>query len=335
MQHTVIALFDTYAKAQAARDTLVNAGFDLDGIALQARCEPVYASDATSAIDTAAHPDKGMIVAIERFFEALFVTTPRPHEVAQYAEAVRRGAVMLSTDAATDAYAELARSMLERSGAINIDERAATWHAPNDTTPPIWRASEDETARAHSPLEELGLRPPPARQPGVVRSYVRNVHVSRGAQSAAVDRPAQAAATATAAGSAPGMGAIFASGRGESQCSESGVTASETVKSAASIPADATAAIPDEFLQYEEDFRGDYETKYASDGSRYEDYKSAYRHGAMLARNARYAEQTSWEEVEPHAHRDWEQAHPHSAWMRFRAAVRHGWAHVMHHDGRR
>jgi len=100
------------------------------------------------------------------------------------------------------------------------------------------------------------------------------------------------------------------------------------------MPAGAAAPIPDEFLQYEEDFRGDYETKYASDGSRYEDYERAYRHGAALGRDARYAEHRSWEDVEPYAQRDWEETHPHNAWRRFKAAVRHGWERVTHHDHR-
>ncbi|WP_206996515.1 hypothetical protein [Trinickia mobilis] len=334
MQHTVIALFDTYPEAEAARDALIRAGFDRDGIALQARCEPTFASDATSAADTTLPADEGVIASIERFFEALFVTGPRPHEVAQYAEAVRRGAVMLSADAATDAYAELARSMLERSGAINIDERAATWHAPDDTAAPAWRAPDDETARAHSPLEELGIRRAPARRRGAVRSYMRGAAAPPGTEATAADRPAtEAAATATAAGSAPGMGAIFSAGRSEPKhAGAAAASASAAAEGAASMPAGAAAPIPDEFLQYEEDFRGDYETKYASGGSRYEDYESAYRHGTTLGRDARYAEHRSWEDVEPYARRDWEDAHPHNAWGRFKAAVRHGWERVTHHD---
>ncbi|MGV2288281.1 hypothetical protein AAHK20_06160 [Trinickia sp. YCB016] len=339
MQHTVIALFDTYPEAEAARDALVRAGFDRNGIALQARCEPTYASDATSAAETTPPADAGVIANIERFFEALFVSDPRPHEVAQYAEAVRRGAVMLSADASTDAYAELARSMLERSGAIDIEERSATWHAPDDTAAPAWRAPDDEAARAHSPLEELGIRRAPARPRGVVRSYQRGTASAPDTESAIADRPAtEASVTATAAGSAPGMGAVFSSGRSESSSPgptpSAASSAGAMAEGAAHMPAGAAAPIPDEFLQYEDDFRSDYETKYASDGSRYEDYERAYRHGATLGRDARYAEHQSWEDAETQVQRDWEEAHPHSAWRRFKAAVRHGWERVTHHDHR-
>ncbi len=93
------------------------------------------------------------------------------------------------------------------------------------------------------------------------------------------------------------------------------------------MPAGAAAPIPDEFLQYEEDFRGDYETKYAGSGERYEDYEGAYRHGAALGKDSRYRGR-AWHDVEPHAQRGWEDANPHRAWERVKAAVRHGWERV-------
>ena len=47
MQHTVIAFFDTYPQAEAAREALVAAGIVREDVALRAKCEPTYASDAT------------------------------------------------------------------------------------------------------------------------------------------------------------------------------------------------------------------------------------------------------------------------------------------------
>jgi hypothetical protein len=162
MQHTVIAFFDTYARAQQARDVLIATGLASESIALQARCEPTYATDAS----TVAEPplsDEGLLANIERFFESLFASQPPRHEMAQYAEAVRRGAVMLSVDAATDAQCALAKATLERMGPIDIEERAATWRAPGD-----------EAMRENSPLEELGIRRgAKARPGGSVRSYPR------------------------------------------------------------------------------------------------------------------------------------------------------------------
>lgn len=243
MQHTVIAFFDTYPQAEAARDALVAAGVAHEDVMLKARCEPTYASDATSAVDAAPTANEGLLASIERFFESLFVTAPPEHTSAQYAEAVRRGAVMVCVDASTDALAQLSRATLEAMGPLDIEERAATWHAP-----------ADDATRSHSPLEELGLRPSvpaAATRPSTVRSYPRSgagepVVGSLPAAGAAQQQATEASATAVAAGSAPGMGAVFTSGPGEPPA--------PPVAPEASKP--RAPAIPDEFLQDAESYRG-------------------------------------------------------------------------------
>lgn len=210
MQHTVLAFFDTYPQAEAARDALVAAGIAQQDVMLKARCEPTYASDATSAVDSAPTANEGLLASIERFFESLFTTAPPESESLRYAEAVRRGAVMVCVDAPTDALAQLTRSTLETMGPLDIEERAATWHAPTD-----------EATRAHSPLEELGFRASvPAATPSQspVRSYIRGASApppapeAGDATSTGQTVTTEAAATAVAAGSAPGMGAVFAAG---------------------------------------------------------------------------------------------------------------------------
>lgn len=161
MQHTVIAFFDTYDAAERARDMLVAAGLTSESISLQARCEPTYATDATTVAGSAAE-DEGLLACIERFFESLFATQPPRHETAQYAEAMRRGAVMLSVDAATDAQCVLAKATLNQTSPIDIEERASTWSAPTE-----------QALRERSPLEELGLSRggPGGRRGGSVRSF--------------------------------------------------------------------------------------------------------------------------------------------------------------------
>ncbi|MEX3958455.1 hypothetical protein [Trinickia sp. EG282A] len=161
MQHTVIAFFDTYDAAERARDMLIAAGLTTESISLQTRCEPTYATDATTVAGK-AHEDEGLLASIERFFESLFTTQPPRCETAQYAEAIRRGAVMLSVDAATDAQCQLAKTTLERTSPIDIEERASTWSAPSE-----------QALHERSPLEELGLRrsAPKAQPGGPVRSF--------------------------------------------------------------------------------------------------------------------------------------------------------------------
>jgi hypothetical protein len=247
MQHTVIAFFDTYPQAEAARDALVAAGVAHADVTLKARCEPTYASDATSADYLAPTANEGLLASIEHFFESLFVTAPPEREAAQYAEAVRRGAVMVCVDAATDTLAQLSRSTLEAMGPLDVEERAATWQAPTD-----------EATRSHSPLEELGLRstaPVPPVKHGAVRSYVRGdrarpLHEAMDAPTLTERQIAtEAAAKAVAAGSAPGMGAVLTPGRSEPPA--------RPAPPAAPSNAAARPPVPDEYLQDEEHYSGD------------------------------------------------------------------------------
>jgi hypothetical protein len=252
MQHTVIAFFDTYPQAEAARDALVAAGVAREGVTLKAKCEPTYASDATSAREPVPAPSEGLLASIERFFESLFESAPPERERAHYAEAVRRGAVMICVDASTDALAQLTRTTLEAMGPLDIEERASTW------SPPM-----DEVTRSHSPLEELGLRPsvpaPSATSVSstphsAVYSYTRDSVEQPAHLPPAGDRATtEAAATAVAAGSAPGMGAVFTSGR-----SEAAAAAAATAAPQPEQPLTSRApVIPDEYLENEETHRTD------------------------------------------------------------------------------
>jgi hypothetical protein len=90
------------------------------------------------------------------------------------------------------------------------------------------------------------------------------------------------------------------------------------------------APIPDEFLEYEEDFRGHYDEQYAKEGAHYEDYSGAYLYGAKMGQDVRYRDRP-WDDVEPEARRDWEATPQGDTWERFKAAIRHGWDRVTGH----
>ncbi len=246
MQHTVIAFFDTYAGAEEARDALVAAGIARTSITLQARCEPTYATDATTVVEP-PHVDEGLLASIERFFESLFASGPPRHETAQYAEAVRRGAVMLSVDTADDAQCEAVRLALAARNPMDIEERAATWSAP-----------VDDAMRERSPLEELGFRRNTgASTRGNVHSFAREEQPAGAAGTAAAAgdlATSEAAAMAVAAGAAPGMGAVFAARRNEAQPQDAGPSSTETI--APSAPSASPSSVPDEYLQDEEHFHG-------------------------------------------------------------------------------
>jgi len=78
---------------------------------------------------------------------------------------------------------------------------------------------------------------------------------------------------------------------------------------------------------YDEEFRRDYDSRYANADAPYDDYRRAYTHGVSVAQDERNRGR-EWTEVEPHAREHWEARYPDSAWERFKAAVRHGWERV-------
>ena len=108
MDRTITAVFDTEAEAMRAQDALVSHGFARDRLRLHR-----HAADPVE--------EKG-------FWESLadlFIPEDDRHG---YAEAARRGGLVLSLSVPA-AQAEAAADILEANGAVDLDERAATWRA--------------------------------------------------------------------------------------------------------------------------------------------------------------------------------------------------------------
>lgn len=339
MQHTVIGLFDTYAQAEAARDTLVQTGFARETIELQANPEP----SVGSATDEVA--GSGVLANIERFLSSLFASGPRAPDTARYAEAVRRGAVLVCVNAASESHAELARNTFTRLGAADIGERAPDW----DT--------QLESGREHSVLDELGIgaiTPGTPGMPATPRTPDPTAPFSATATRPATtvdplyplppgstdaepfvppplaERPmvdpvnepvrdplvGDVGRSAVTAGSMPGSGAVM--------------QPSEVIPETGQPIAGLGGQMPNEYLEYEEDFRAHYDEQYAAENARYEDFVPAYRYGAEIGQDARFRDQP-WDDVEPEARRHWETTSPDSTWERFKLAVRHGWERVTGH----
>ncbi|WP_144113033.1 hypothetical protein [Paraburkholderia sp. BCC1886] len=345
MQHTVIGLFDTYTDAEAARDTLVHTGFARETIELQTNAEPSVGAAATEVAGA------GMLANIERFLASLFASGPRPPDTARYAEAVRRGAVLVCVHAASESHAELARSTFARLGATDIGERAPELD-------PATPASRD-----HSILDELGIGAVASGTPYSSSVTTSGVTTSTTATTRPVttvdprvdpvidpvyspppgntdaepfvppplaERPLtdpvggpvvdplvdDVGRSPIAVGSMPGSGAVM--------------QPTEVVPNAGEPVSHASATIPNEYLEYEEDFRSHFDEQYAQESSRYEDYVPAYRYGAEIGHDTRYRD-LHWEDVEPEARRHWETTSPDSTWERFKLAVRHGWERVTGH----
>jgi len=71
-------------------------------------------------------------------------------------------------------------------------------------------------------------------------------------------------------------------------------------------------------------YRNDFNTRFAAEGGRYEDYEPAYRYGHSLRNDPRYAGR-NWDEFENDARTDWESRNPSGTWDRMKSAVRRGW----------
>lgn len=74
-------------------------------------------------------------------------------------------------------------------------------------------------------------------------------------------------------------------------------------------------------------WRSHWQSAYASQGGRYEDYLPAYRYGSSLSDDARYRGQ-QWNDIEPRIRTEWESRSGSSAWDKTRDAIRHGWEQV-------
>jgi hypothetical protein len=444
MRHTVIGIFDTYDQAEVARSALVASGFACRDIELQAAPDPSSPADPAlePGVSSATYSNEtGVLANIERFFSMLFGGRDRPPEVAHYSEAVRRGAVLVAIDTSNETYAELARRTLAEQGAIDIDERAASWGTLRNLPPRS--ASADE--REHSLLDELGLGSgsgvpgrapvnpavdpldaaraesiraraypradigdpavdsldpisPVARDPfagssdssyratggdpmtsgstwqegreGELRPASESTAYSASTPAApAADDPLTGAGVAnpaealrvhdplsgnestyrSPAASEPLTGGSAATGwrtvdpldQLDETESSARVSAPRSSGSSAHVPAEppfdtqagSRSTVPDEYMEYEDDFRMDYETNYAATGARYEEYESAYRYGASVGSDERYRNRDWDGEVEGELQRDWQTRHPQGedTWERFKSAVRHGWDRVTGH----
>jgi len=78
---------------------------------------------------------------------------------------------------------------------------------------------------------------------------------------------------------------------------------------------------------YREDFRRDWQQRYANSGEAYETYEPAYEYGYTSANDERWRGR-NWSEVEPELRSDYERRYPGGKWERMKDSVRYGWEKV-------
>lgn len=121
-RHTVTAFFDDTAEAEKARADLVAAGFEDDDIVVKSGAEDAAAKGE-------AHSQSILTSLLD-----IFVFMP-PHDQLSYGEGLRRGGVALAVHTSSDTY-EQAIDILDRDGAVDLDERESEWKQGGWTAEP-------------------------------------------------------------------------------------------------------------------------------------------------------------------------------------------------------
>ena len=355
MQQTVVGVFDQYAAAQQAVSALRNNGFQLAYVT-------DVKSDATRSSNAAgsAAPDDGVWSHVKTFFSGLL---GEDDHVAPYAEAVRRGGAAVKVDVDNEGQAERARNALEAAGAVNIDERAKEWRAAGWNGGNSGTASKSSTASASPSAgntmsqsegvipvvkEELEVGKRTVRTGGV-KVFARTVstpvkesidlrsehaHVER----RPVDRPATAAdlnglqdrtieVRETAEKAVVSKTARVVE---EVSVGKTVDTHREQINDSVrhtEVDVQSLSAANADFDRHDAAFRSDFQTRYGASAVEYSAYQPAYRYGYGLRNDARYKGR-DWNAIENDVRRDWESAHPNSAWDKFKDAISHAWHSV-------
>lgn len=155
MSKTVIALFDHMGQAQDAADALRTSGFADDRIEVLIGREFLRRGE----LPPPAH-ERRMWDGVKRFFDEIGMTTPPPPAEGAYQPVEPDdGVVLLETG---DERAETAASVLDRAGAVSIEERS---RRRGQRMPPHRATGLEPQTSGRTPPE---LKPELNREPGDV-----------------------------------------------------------------------------------------------------------------------------------------------------------------------
>lgn len=356
-ESNVVAVFRNSSDAQAAADELKANGIPADNLYMSSYSETGAAGSTSvpargTRSQDAGHHEGG----ITGWFKSLFGEDEESEQDrGAYENALSSGGVLLSV-AVDDDNVDQVVSILDKHNPANVNSDAAnaeTASAPRESKP---GASRRSTASASADLPQsipvvqedlrVGKR---SVMRGAVRIYSRVVErpveetVTLHEEHVSVDRqPVNRSANS----------ADLQAGRDQvievQEFAEEPVVAKEArVVEEVRIRKDATErreTVRDTVRHtevnvenanqrtgaastYDDDFRRDFQTRYANSGSSYDDYAPAYQYGYQAASDSRY-QGRSWDQVESDLRTDYGQRYPNSTWERFKDSVRYGWDKV-------
>lgn len=143
MTQILLAAFDRYSEAEQVKTELLNRGIASDAIQLSASMNPDTV-DSSRVEVVGEEPDEDASVAdrIGSFFSKIFGDDSSKH-AGRYPEAARRGSTVLTVTLEDEGQVDAVEQLMERNGAIDIDERSARWGS--DEATPVTASTETLT----------------------------------------------------------------------------------------------------------------------------------------------------------------------------------------------
>lgn len=352
---TVVGVFDDRSSAQQVVEELVNSGFPRSSIDIDSH--DTYASDAAKGNtgltgEVRDHSGGG----IGGFFRRMFGEDTR-EDYGHFAEAVRRGstAVCVTTD---EESADRAADILDRAGAVDVDQRAQSWqqrgysgfddsaaplssddisrerqHYQQDTTDRSIPVVQEELEVGKRTVRRGGVRVfnRVVEQPVEEQVTLREEHVR--VDRRATDRPATEAdlrggevieVTEMAEEAVIGKRSRVVE---EVTVGKETTSRTETVRDTVRRTDVDVEQLGNDRGDYTSDFRSDFQTRYGSTGASYDTYGPSYEYGYRMASDNRYRGQR-WEDVETTLRSDYERQYPNGKWEQMKDSVRYGWNKV-------
>jgi hypothetical protein len=204
-----------------------------------------------------------------------------------YAEGIRRGGTLVMVKTSDD-MAQRAYDVLQRHGAVDVEERSGTWRQSG------WSGFD------------------PNAQP-----YTGATDVD--------DKWERSSKVGTAGGAAAGAvtGAAIGSVGGPVGTAIGGVAGAVTGAGVGAAGDIAGESIEESYNRYDSDFRSHYQSSAANTGYTYDQYAPVYRYGYGLANDPTYRDR-EWTDIEMDARRRWEERNP-GTWEQFKESVRYAW----------
>jgi uncharacterized protein (TIGR02271 family) len=360
-QSNVVAVFRSDSDAQAAADELKSNGFAADDIYISSYSNTGQTGSAsTPSAGYSEHPShhEG---GIKGWFKSLFGEEEDDTDRQSYEEAINRGSVLVSVTVDQEDEDEVA-SILQKHNPVDVSNQtaasataggAAPSTAPKSSRPAPPRqkttGASSELPKSIPVVQEevrVGKR---AVARGAVRVYSRVVEepveekVTLREERVRVERqPANRAADpadlqagrdqvievqeVTEEPVISKQARVVEEVRISKDATERQETVRDTVRRT-EVNVENAAETSSGTSNYDDDFRRDYQSRYAGSGTSYEDYAPAYQYGYTSASDPRY-QGRSWDQVESDLRTDYGRKYPNSTWERMKDSIRYGWDKV-------